>query len=81
MAGASMAVPFAVEHKNGNLNGILSLKAIPRIGKNAGGNVAFTASGAEADAFVNNLFSSLSVDLSSFMPAGAGAAGKMFGSL
>lgn len=77
MAGATMAVPFALEHKSGNLSGIISLKAIPGIGKNASGNVAFTASGAEADAFVNNLFSSLSVDLSSFLPAGAGAAADL----
>jgi|WetSurMetagenome_2_1015567.scaffolds.fasta_scaffold00168_30 hypothetical protein len=71
MAGAAMAVPFAVEHKNGNLNGIVSLKAIPGIGRSVSGNVAFSASGAEADAFVNNLFSSLDADLSSFLPAGA----------
>lgn len=77
MAGATMAVPFALEHKSGNLSGIISLKAIPGIGKNVNGNVAFTASGAEADAFVNNLFSSLSVDLSSFLPAGAGAAADL----
>ncbi len=70
-AGAAFPVPLAVEHKNGTLSGVLSLKAIPGLGSSQAGAVAFTASGAEADAFVNHLFSSLTVDLSSFMPAGA----------
>ena len=73
-AGAGIAVPFAVEHKNGTLSGLMSLKAIPGLGSGHDGTIAFSASGAEADAFVNHLFSSLNVDLNSFLQS-AGLSG------
>jgi hypothetical protein len=67
VAGMSMPVPAAFEYKNGTLNGLLSLKAIPGLGISQDGSVAFTASGDEAKAFVDHLFSSLNVSLDSFM--------------
>ena len=67
MAAITLPVPVAVEYKNDVLTGMLSLKAIPGLGVKSDAHVHFSASGAEAKAFVDTLFSGLNVDLKSFL--------------
>jgi hypothetical protein len=64
-SGLSIAVPVAFEYKNGTLRGLISLKYALGLSSNA--MIGYSASGNEAKAFVNHLFSSLNVSLESFL--------------